>query len=846
MEGTQEPAHTRRQPFSDDVGLTDDDTLARGVVAPSPYTRPVQQVRFRSTPGVFEDKSDDSEYEDAGDQPTIAATRRTRLDTLLPSQAGLLRPYRIVMLACVLAIMVPLLHSSPLLGHAGHATFGAKASVIKRSTPVLEAELVENTLARRAGSPTNVCTRWSHQSAIVNSTLYIYGGRASTQAGQTSDTWNNDFLAMDLTKNWQISSPALRGLPQPSGPPSVSNGYLWSSRTSLFMYGGEFSDRPPASPAPFSLWEYNIPSSSWIEHTSPQTSAGDNSVGDGQPIQRAAEGAGITVPQLGRGFYFGGHLDGYTTAGWQQWFPRVYLKSLTEFTFPGYANSAVNTISGGKTAGTAGNWRNITQGGLQEQAGFTERADGLLVYVPGFGKQGILLGLAGGTNATFTQMNVIDVYDIANSTWYKQATSGKTPEIRVNPCATVAAAPDGSSYNVYMYGGQNLIPAGNQTQYNDMWILTVPSFTWIQVNTSKQAAPPARAGHTCNIWNGQMIVVGGYVGDQLSCDSPGVYVFDMSALQWVNQYTASGSSPPSSSSSSSGGNTAGSAAASAGASVSGSSGSGATATASGASSTYTGSGVFRSTSENNPFNQQIAQISNATNSGGLDGSFGYDVPAAVASVIGGASTGGATITVPVQSATSGPLATGRAITYTVTQPNGAIVTETGTAGSGTGSNSSGGGGPNIGAIVAGVIAGILFIIVCYLLFCAWVYRKQLQLYKNHVTMAQRQAIGDPRAEKDAFVLPASFSDRAKNSSEGSSSRMAGSSGIGSAAVGSAVGVPAASEPVSGSVGGYAPIGRRSSEVSDSEDLLQGQEPTFWGSRGVLLNPRRSLRVINRD
>ena len=37
-------------------------------------------------------------------------------------------------------------------------------------------------------------------------------------------------------------------------------------------------------------------------------------------------------------------------------------------------------------------------------------------------------------------MNVIDVYDIANSTWYKQSTSGKTPEYRVNPCAVVAAA----------------------------------------------------------------------------------------------------------------------------------------------------------------------------------------------------------------------------------------------------------------------------------------------------------------------------------------------------------------------------------------------------------------------
>ncbi len=41
-----------------------------------------------------------------------------------------------------------------------------------------------------------------------------------------------------------------------------------------------------------------------------------------------------------------------------------------------------------------------------------------------------------------TQMNVIDVYDISTSTWFKQATSGNAPDYRVNPCATVAAAPE--------------------------------------------------------------------------------------------------------------------------------------------------------------------------------------------------------------------------------------------------------------------------------------------------------------------------------------------------------------------------------------------------------------------
>ena len=49
-------------------------------------------------------------------------------------------------------------------------------------------------------------------------------------------------------------------------------------------------------------------------------------------------------------------------------------------------------------------------------------------------------------------MNVIDVYDIATSTWYQQSTAGSTPRLRVNSCAVIAAAPDGSSYNIYMYG----------------------------------------------------------------------------------------------------------------------------------------------------------------------------------------------------------------------------------------------------------------------------------------------------------------------------------------------------------------------------------------------------------
>ena len=226
----------------------------------------------------------------------------------------------------------------------------------------------------------------------------------STTYGQTQNTWNNDFLTLDLTSTWLVGTPTLKGLPQPSGPPAVALGYLWNSYESLYLYGGEFSWKPPVSPVPFATWEYNIASQSWIEHNDPMTSSGQSAPDNDVPVQRAAEGAGANIPSFGRGFYFGGHLDGYTTDGWSQSIPRIYLQSLLEYTFPGYSNAEVDSLSGGQDAGSDGAYRNITEGGLQSSSGFTERADGLLIYVPGFGDDGILLALAGGTNETFVRV----------------------------------------------------------------------------------------------------------------------------------------------------------------------------------------------------------------------------------------------------------------------------------------------------------------------------------------------------------------------------------------------------------------------------------------------------------
>jgi len=602
---------------------------------------------------------------------------------------------------------------------------------------------------------------------------------------------DNDFLSLDLTKSWQIGSPSLTGLPTPSGPPAVSLGQLWASTDNLYLYGGEFSDSPLTPPVSFSLWSYDIADGTWTEHENPTFE-------DGSAVQRAAEGAGVSVPNLGRGFYFGGHQDYFTTEDWSIDTARIYLPSMLEFTMPGFSNSEVKSAS---PAGSDGAYRNIT---ASSSGGFPERADGVLIYVPGYSDDGIIVDLAGGTNQSFTQLNVIDVYDIASSTWYKQATEGTYPSVRVNPCAVAASSADGSSTQIYMYGGQNLIPYGSQTQYDDMWILTIPSFTWIKVDQGGQSVPPGRAGHMCEIWNGQMVVIGGYVGQELSCDSPGIYVFNTSALQWQTAYTAL-------------------------------------------------------ESNGDALNRQKAQKDDPS---ALQGSYGYQVPDVVQSVIGGNAVGGATVTSPAQTPMGGPLATGHPATYTVTGTDGSVVTETSSPNSGGSSSSSGGGdsGPNIGAIVAGVVAGLLFLVVLYLAFCAYIYKKQLKLYKNHAAMLQHDVLNNNTNDftpgfvvsrpGNKFSTSNSNSNEKSGSSHGTGDRFSSDNRSTRSGLASSSGQNSAGRnaqimqhyPYDSVMALKQAAGNRGpNSAGSTEDLIKGQEPSFLG---VLLSPRRSLRVVN--
>ncbi|KAJ4272167.1 hypothetical protein NW762_000878 [Fusarium torreyae] len=704
---------------------------------------------------------------------------RPRIKSTSAAPPGVSSVQRFTMIALLIAIVLPAF--SWRSGHASSDINGAHAGVIQK----------------RATSPTEVCARWGLQAAQLNGTLYLYGGRSRSKADQTDDTWNNNFLTLDLTKDWDIDSPALKGLTKPDGPPEVSMGYLWHDYNNLYLYGGQFSDTPYVDPEPESVWRYSINDEEWTEFKNPKTSAGNESEKGNQPVHRAAEGAGLSVPELGLSWYFGGHLDWATTPGWSRGIERVYLKSLLEFTHPGYVNTGVDDLSDGTGAGDSGAYRNITKAGVQS-GNFTERADGVLVYVPGWGEQGVLIGLAGGTNETFTEdLGTLDVYDIANSKWFHQKTSGDTPSVRVNLCATIASAPDASSFQIYVFGGQNLpfvsahivlyilltylhYHKGNQTQYDDMYILTIPSFTWIKVDQNDDNKPAARAGHSCAMYDGQMVVVGG-VGEDIDCD-PGMYVFDAASLKWKDKFKAGDHD-----------------------------------------------------SDHHADNFVLA------------GSHGYTVPAAVRKVVGGDGGGSATVTTPASGpATGGPFLTGRAPVWTVTSG------PTATVAVGEKGDDDDDGGVNGGLIAAGVIAGVFGVLACYLGWCAWLYRRQIQAYRTHLAVQNRypahsNSILNPSGAAAARPNRA-FSQRSLFGWVGSSRDQSNQTSYttepkwrpededdttpGAPGSSSGSGNPKRSEdtrPGTSNSGG------------STEGLLEGQEPSFFS---VVMGPRRALRVVN--
>lgn len=139
-------------------------------------------------------------------------------------------------------------------------------------------------------------------------------------------------------------------------------------------------------------------------------------------------------------------------------------------------------------------------------------------------------------------MSNIDIYDIASGEWYSQPTVDGPSQL-TRGCAVMQPAQDYSSFNIYYYGGYDgLHPTEASDFKDDVWILSLPSFTWTKVASGRSGY--GRAGHKCFMpYPDQMMVIGGYTaqpGTLPTCVTGGIIqLFNLSSSTWVDSYDPS-------------------------------------------------------------------------------------------------------------------------------------------------------------------------------------------------------------------------------------------------------------------------------------------------------------------
>ena len=137
-------------------------------------------------------------------------------------------------------------------------------------------------------------------------------------------------------------------------------------------------------------------------------------------------------------------------------------------------------------------------------------------------------------------MEIIDIYDVASDTWYQQSTKNG-PGTRTRGCAVVTYASDLSSFNIYYYGGFDGVHV-EEAFNDDVWVLSLPSFTWTEINHGTTAH--ARAGHKCFMpYPDQMMAFAGYTsmsGSSLDClDQGALVIFNVTSGDWMDSYDPS-------------------------------------------------------------------------------------------------------------------------------------------------------------------------------------------------------------------------------------------------------------------------------------------------------------------
>lgn len=400
---------------------------------------------------------------------------------------------------------------------------------------------------------------------LRRTSIFIDGGVELYQDNRTRWLGANKYIyEFDMSQSWDASNFTESRIGRyadnsvDSNPPNMVRGGLFAAMSvtnHLFTFGGSTflantsdPDWEPPSKDPTTLWSYDTEVRNWQSYDI-------SSVVPWRPNWGAqAEDVAHSV-----GFFLNGQYDRGSSYG---------LYTSVQYRGGTTTNETFNQISYLPGLVMIDLHTQETRNLSTETLGAPRVAGGLL-HAPGFGKtkNGTLVAFGGKMTAgtptdTFTNGDLIDFTTVSlcdsfwdeDVSWVNQTTTGDIPPPRMDFCVCPGqkSANDNSSFNFYIHGG---IDPSNNTVYDDVHVLSLPSFTWTLVHPGSSSSP-GYFGHTCNsAGKYQMLSTGGardasLLGVETTGDLPnlnattcdggaGVRLFDMTSATWGTFYNAS-------------------------------------------------------------------------------------------------------------------------------------------------------------------------------------------------------------------------------------------------------------------------------------------------------------------
>ncbi|KAL4939094.1 hypothetical protein BDV06DRAFT_199532 [Aspergillus oleicola] len=369
---------------------------------------------------------------------------------------------------------------------------------------------------------TSMCSWGSLRTAQVQDTVFLDGGSLWWRLGfdtgdfQMDNRGNPDhliyYLNLSSTFNTQTDNlTALFGSFAKGGgiasnlAPTYVDGTLFSNNNKFYLYGGLLNptasqDAPPDDTIlSYEAHQYGP----YLRDWEPQWMS--NTLDDGM-TRYITNGAGVSAPSENLGFYISGMRapgwgpiwDNETATNLSQ---RMITADMAEMRDPVFANVSIPDSVPARANGEA-IWLPVADRGIVVLVGGVTQLES--IYATGLSEQ---QGNAS-ERVSPSFMQTVSIYDVGEDEWYNQNTTGDIPPQLTSFCSVYASASDGSSHNIYIYGGYDGLSPRSQPS-DDVYVLSIPSFEWIQLYNG-DADEDGRKEHKCaKPYPDKMLVLGG-------------------------------------------------------------------------------------------------------------------------------------------------------------------------------------------------------------------------------------------------------------------------------------------------------------------------------------------------